>query len=41
LENTYLDGKIIRKYILERDGRCWRVFNLLMAGTGGGSLFTR
>ena len=39
---TYvLDGKIIMKCILERDGRAWGVFILLMPRTGGGLLFTR
>ena len=41
LENIGLDGKIIIKYILVRDGRSWRVFILLIVGTDGGPLFTR
>jgi len=36
LENIGLDRKIIIKPILERDGRAWSIFILLITGTGGG-----
>lgn len=42
MEKIGIDGKIIIKCILEtRDGRAWKVFVLLMAGTVGGPFLTR